>query len=170
MNPTSPAPSEGPCSQPHFRVLSNAVRSFVEASRSVDGLLQAIVREVAIRSRLLLHFESARQRRHLLYHVPLPRPRARDDTSTASRARWAVPLGESPPMPGLERALATRAAFFTPAVDLDACSEPGAPDLKHSGPNAGARMALIVPLIEQERVIGALALTRGGGCAAFERK
>ena len=143
-----------------LRVLSNATRSFAEASRSTERLFETVVREVAeavnCTCALSLIAEDG-------VHFSTPHLHATDKAAGETmRALMVGELRRIDAYPGFSHVVRTGTPFFEPALDLDMIADRAAPDVDEFIPRTRVRGAVVVPLLQGDVVIGALGLTQHG--------
>ena len=152
--------------QKRLRSLSNATHAFAEASRSTDLIFDTVVREVAksldcVCSLSLLeedgvHFNTVRA-----YAV---------DPHTRSKLQGL--LGGQRRIdghPGVRHVVETGTPLFAPYMGQRTYAARGAPEVERSAKDFGVRSAMVVPLLDREKVIGTLGLARPGeGAPAFD--
>jgi two-component system, cell cycle sensor histidine kinase and response regulator CckA len=145
--------------QHRMRVLSGAARSFAEASQSTERLLQAVVRTVAdglacscslsLVADDGIHFTSS--------HVHAADQEKRRGIHACMAEDQRIDAD-----PGVKFVIDTGTPFFRPAADFDSLCGPAEAEAEPSGRDLRARNALVVPLLQHGKVIGALGLTRPG--------
>ncbi len=152
--------------QKRLRSLSNATHAFAEASRSTDLIFDTAVREVAksldcVCTLSLLeddgvHFNTVRA-----YAV---------DPHTRSKLQDLVGgLRRIDGHPGVRHVVETGTPLFAPYMGQRTYAERGAPDVERSAKDLEVRSAMVVPLLDRDRVIGTLGLARPGeGAPAFD--
>jgi len=152
--------------QKRLRCLSNATHAFAEASRSTDLIFDAAVREVAhsldcVCTLSLLeddrvHFNTVRA-----YAVD-PHTRSKLQGLLGGRRRIDG-------HPGVRHVVETGTPLFAPYMGQRTYGGRGAPDVERSAEELEVRSAMVVPLLDRDRVIGTLGLARPGeGAPAFD--
>jgi two-component system, cell cycle sensor histidine kinase and response regulator CckA len=154
---SKPGAERGP--QERFRVLSNATRSFAEASHSTDRLLHTVVREIAsgIECSCALNLLTEDGD-----HFGMPQQQGKDPAADYALDALFVASGQrTDAPPGMRRALQAGKPFFVPHLALDLLHGAHA-EVEARAQAMAVTSALVLPLRQQNQLVGALELTRRG--------
>ncbi|HEX3854483.1 MAG TPA: PAS domain S-box protein [Polyangiaceae bacterium] len=152
--------------QRRLRFLSNATHAFAEASRSSELIFDTVVREVAqsldcVCTLSLLEDDGAHFNTVRAYAVDPDTHRRLQDLVGGQRRVDGHP--------GVRHVVETGTPLFAPYMGQSAYAERGAPEVERSARDLEVRSAMVVPLLDREKVIGTLGLARPGeGAPAFD--
>ncbi|MEP7051871.1 MAG: GAF domain-containing protein, partial [Pseudomonadota bacterium] len=153
--------------QRRLRRLSNATHAFAQASRSTQALFETVVRQVAESLNACCTLSLLTEDASHFTTVS-----AFASQAELHRTLQALVSGQPKPVeshPGIHYVVSTGTALFAPFMERRADVQAGAPEITQLARDLQVQSALVVPLLEGERVIGALGVARQGpGAAAFE--